>query len=91
MDGNAYPCGEFGDRCIRLSEVRELAAELTCTDFATWHLLPAPCQLQVPKMDVLLVYCPSLILLDAILVPTIADYCSKEHHVFETADRIHDV
>jgi hypothetical protein len=92
MDGNTNPCGEFGGRCIRLSEVRELAAELTCTDFATWHLLPTPhCQLQVPKMDVFVVYCPSLILIDVISVPTIAEYCSKEHHVFETADRIHDV
>jgi hypothetical protein len=42
-------------------------------------------------MDILVVYCPSLILLDAILVPTIAEYCSKEHYVFETADGNHDV
>jgi hypothetical protein len=34
VDGNANPCGEFGEGCIRLSEVRELAAELTCADFA---------------------------------------------------------
>jgi len=72
MDGNANPFGEFGERCIRLSEVREVANKLTCMDFATWRPLPAPhCQLYEPKVDVLLVYCPSLILLDAISVPTI--------------------
>jgi len=49
MDGNANPCGEFGEGCIHLSEVRELAAELTCTDFATWRLLPTPhCQVCLP-------------------------------------------
>jgi len=42
-------------------------------------------------MDVLVVYCPSMILLDAILVPTIADYCGKDHHVFETANGNHDI
>jgi hypothetical protein len=92
MDGNANPCGEFGDRCIRLSKMRELATELICPDFATWRLVPSPhCQLQVPKRDALVVYCPSLIFLDAISVPTIAQYCSKKHHVFETADGNHDV
>lgn len=86
------PCGEFGDRCICLSEMRELATELTGADFATWRLLPAPhCQLQVPKMDVLVVCYPSLILLDTISVPTIAECCGKEHHVFETADGNHYV
>lgn len=46
-------------------------AELTCTDFATWHLLPAPnCQVYKPKVDVLVVYCSSLILLDTIFIPT---------------------
>jgi hypothetical protein len=44
-----------------------------------------------PKVDVLVVYCPSLILPDAISVPTIADYCSKKHHEFETADVNHAV
>ena len=34
MDGNGKRCGQFGERCIRLSEVRELAAELSCADFA---------------------------------------------------------
>jgi hypothetical protein len=29
MDGNANPCGVFGEGCILLSEVRDLAAELT--------------------------------------------------------------
>jgi hypothetical protein len=42
-------------------------------------------------MDVFVVYCPSLILIDAVSVPAIAEYCSKEHHVFEIADGIHDV
>jgi hypothetical protein len=75
MDGNGKRCGEFGERCIRLSEVRELAAGLICADFATWRLLPAPhFQVCVPKMDVLVVYCPSLILLYAISIPTIAGY-----------------
>jgi hypothetical protein len=31
--------------------------------------------MQVPKIDVLVVYCPSLILLDATSIPTIAEYC----------------
>jgi len=76
MDGNANPSGEIGESCIRLSEVRELNAELTCADFATWLLLPAPhCQVCVPKMDVLGVYCPSLVLLGAVSIPTIAEYC----------------
>ena len=76
MDGNANPCGELGERCILLSEERELAAEVTCAEFPTWRLLLAPhCQVQVPKMDSVVVYSPSLILLDAILIPTIADYC----------------
>jgi hypothetical protein len=45
MDANANPCGEFDEQRIPLSEVRELAAKLTCADFATWHPLPAPnCQ-----------------------------------------------
>jgi len=35
MDGIANPGGEFGEGCIRLSEVRQLAIELTCADFAT--------------------------------------------------------
>jgi hypothetical protein len=45
MDGNANPFGEFDERCIPLSEVREVADELTYADFATWRPLPAPrCQ-----------------------------------------------
>jgi hypothetical protein len=68
MDSNANPCGELGEYCVRLSEVQETAAELTCVNFTTWHLLPAPhCKVCIPKMDVLVVYCPSPILLDAIL------------------------
>jgi hypothetical protein len=35
-------------------------------------------------MNVLVVFCP-LILLDAISIPTIAEYCDKEHHIFATA------
>jgi hypothetical protein len=42
-------------------------------------------------MDVLVVYCSSLILLDAISIPTIAEYCGQEHQVFETADGNHAV
>jgi hypothetical protein len=76
MDGNANPCGVFGESCIRLSEVRDLAAELTCAAFATWRLLlAAHCQLCVPKMNVLVVYCLLLILLDAISITTITEYC----------------
>jgi hypothetical protein len=36
-------------------------------------------------MDVLVVYCPSLILLDVIAIPTIAEYCGKKHRVLATA------
>jgi hypothetical protein len=76
MDGNANPFGEFGERCIPLSEVREVANELICVDFAIWRSLPAPhCQLYEPKVDVLAVYCPSLILLDAISISTITEHC----------------
>jgi len=76
MDGNANPFGEFGERCIPLSEVREVANELICVDFAIWRTLPAPhCPLYEPKVDVLAVYCPSLILLDAISISTITEYC----------------
>jgi hypothetical protein len=42
-------------------------------------------------MDVLVVYCLSLILLNAISIPTIAEYCGKQRHVFETAVGTHDV
>jgi len=31
---------------------------------------------EVPKMDILVVYCPSLILHDPIAIPTIAEYCN---------------
>jgi hypothetical protein len=34
-------------------------------------LLAPHCQVCVPKMDVLVVYCPSLSLLDAISIPTL--------------------
>jgi hypothetical protein len=53
----------------------KFAAELTCLDFATWRLLSTPhCQVCVPKMDDFVVYCPSLILLDAISIHTVAEY-----------------
>jgi hypothetical protein len=42
-------------------------------------------------MDVLVVYSLSLIRLDAIPMPTIAEYCVKEHHVFATAVGNHAV
>ena len=59
-----------------LSEVRELTAELICTDFARWRLLPTPhCQVHVPKVDFPVLYCPSLILSDAIWMPTITEHC----------------
>jgi hypothetical protein len=92
MDVNGYPCGEFGEHCICLGEVRELASKLTCVEFTTRCLLPAVrCQVQVLKVDVLLVYCPSLTLLDIVLIPTIADYCGQEHHGFETGGSNQDV
>jgi hypothetical protein len=76
MDGNANPCGEFAECCICLSEVRGLAAKLTCAYFKTWRPLPAPhYQVYEPKVDFLVVYFPSLIFLDAISEPTIAEYC----------------
>ena len=76
MDGSTNSCGEFGECCVHLSEMWELASELTCAKFATWHLLPAPnCQVYKWKVDVLVVYCPSLILLDTISVPTVAEQC----------------
>jgi hypothetical protein len=76
MEGNENPFREFGDRCIPLSEVRELAAVLTCADFVTWSPLPTPhCQVYEPKVDVLVGYCPSLILLDSTSIPTTAEYC----------------
>jgi hypothetical protein len=57
MDGNANPHGEFTKYCICLSKVRELAAKLTCADFATWCPLPARhYQVYEPKVDVLVVY-----------------------------------
>ena len=75
MDGNANPCGEFTEYCIRSSEARELVAKLTSADFATWRPLPAShYQVYEPKMDVLVAYCLSLILLDAISETTIAEY-----------------
>jgi hypothetical protein len=77
MDGNANPFVEFIKPFIPLSEVQEVADKLTCEDFAIWRPLPVPhCQVYKPKVDVLLVYFPSLILLDTVLIPTIAEYCS---------------
>jgi hypothetical protein len=58
--------------------VLEIAAELTCAEFATWRHLPAPdCQVCVPKIEVLVVYCPSLIFLDAISIPTYQSNAAK--------------
>jgi hypothetical protein len=75
MDGNANPFVDFIEHFIPLSEVQEVADKLTCADFVTWRPLPAPhCQVYEPKVDILLVYFPSLILLDTILIPTIAEY-----------------
>jgi hypothetical protein len=75
MYGNANPFVEFIEHFIPLSVVQEVADKLTCVDFATWHPLPSPhCQVYEPKVDVLLVCFPSLILLDTILIPTIAEY-----------------
>ena len=67
---------------IPLSVVQELADELTLTDFAAWRPLPAAqCQVYESEVDVFGVYCVSLILLDAISIPTIAEYCDEEHRV----------
>ena len=85
MDGNANPCKEFGENYIHLSKVRDLTFELACSDFATWRLLIAPhCQVQVPKTDVLVVYCPSLFLLHTISILKTVECCGKENRDFET-------
>jgi hypothetical protein len=42
-------------------------------------------------MDVLVVYCLSLTLLDAISIHTTAEYYRKEHHIFENAVGNHAV
>jgi len=76
MNGKANPCGEFGQRCTRLRAVKEFATELTCADFPTWRpLLARHIPVQLPKMDVLVVCRSSLILLETISIPTIAEYC----------------
>jgi hypothetical protein len=50
---------------------QELTTELTSTDFTIWHFIPAPCcQLYKPNMNVPVVYYPSLIILETILVNT---------------------
>jgi hypothetical protein len=68
VDNNTNPCGEFGD-CYRLGEVQEIANELTCAGFAMWHLIPTPyCQVYELNVDT---YYSSLILLDAIVIPTV--------------------
>ena len=54
-------------------------------------LYAANCQVYELNVDILVVYSPSLILLDAISVPTIPQYCSQEHHIFESAVRNHTV
>jgi len=76
MDDNATPYGEFGERCYSFSKEHVLTAELTCADFVICHLLlPPNYQVFDPNVDVL-VYYPSRILLDAILIPTVAEYSS---------------
>ena len=76
MDDNVNPCGEFGEHCYSFSKEHVLTAELTCADFVICPLLPPPnYQVFDPNVDVL-VYYPSLILLDAILIPRVAEYCS---------------
>jgi hypothetical protein len=76
MDDNANPCGEFGERCYSFNKEHVLTAELIFADFVICHLLlPANYHMFDPNADVL-VYYPSLILLDAISIPTVAEYCS---------------
>jgi hypothetical protein len=66
MDDNTYPCGEFGECCYSFSKEHVLTAELNSADFVICHpLLPPNYQMFDPYVDIL-VYCPSLILLDAI-------------------------
>jgi hypothetical protein len=91
MDDNANSCGEYGEHCYSFSKEHVLTAELTYADFVICHLLlPLNYQVFDPNVYVL-VYYPSLILLDAILIPTVAEYCSLEDHFLETAVRNHAV
>ena len=71
MDDNANPYGEFDEHCCSFSKEHVLTAVLTCGNFVICHLLP-PTNYQVfdPIVDVLVFY-PSLILLDAILILTV--------------------
>jgi hypothetical protein len=76
MDDNVNPCREFGECCYSFSNEHVLTTEVNCADFVICHLLPPPnYQVFDPNVDVL-VYYPSLILLDATLIPTVAQYCS---------------
>jgi len=69
MDDNVNPFGEFGEHCYSFSKEHVLTSELTCADFVICRLLPPPnYQVFDPNVDVLIYY-PSLILLDAILIP----------------------
>ena len=71
-------------------EEQKFATELTGTDFTVWRVVPAPCgQLYKPNMDVPVVYYPSLIILDTILMYTMTQYCSYEHHIFEAVVENH--
>lgn len=78
MDGNANRSGEFSERYILWSEVRERAGEMTRAVFATWHLFAPHCQVQVPKMVAPAVYFLSMILLVSIYIATVAEYCGLE-------------
>jgi hypothetical protein len=56
--------------------VGALATKLTCTDFTIWCLVSAVyCLVYELNVDILVVYCPSLILLDASLMPIVAECC----------------
>jgi hypothetical protein len=74
MDNNENRYAEFGEHYSPLNEARELVGELTCVDFTIWRPLPdSYYQVYELKVDVLVVYIPSLIHLDAISIPKIAE------------------
>jgi hypothetical protein len=76
MDDNVDPSGVFDECCWSLSRECMLTAMLICADLVICHLLPPPnYQVYEPNVDVL-VYYPSLMLMDAILIPTVAEHCS---------------
>lgn len=76
-DDNANLCAEFTECNCPLSQVWELATQVTCGNLVTWLLLLIQyCQVYALNVDVLEVYSTSVILLGAILIPTIAEYGS---------------